>query len=804
MDPELEQENQEIQNNFLFLHFLFLSSGMLKNYLLIAFRTIIHYKVFTAINILGLSIGLACSILIYLWVKDELSFDRYHENAENIYRVYEKQYYSGGETFLVFATPEPLSKALKQDIPEIVNSTRLNLFWEKLLVRYEDKVFNETRGYAADPEALEMFTYPFIYGNPETALTEPHSIVMTRSMAEKYFGDENPVGKSVNINNKFELTVTGVMEDVPLNSHVRWEFLVPFKFMLEVWNYPPDKWSSNSFRTYIQVRPGVTKDEVEKKIVDFIHKHHETKTELFLQPLLKTHLHSIQGGGPVQFVNIFVIIAVFILFIACINFMNLSTARSSRRAREVGIRKVSGATRIKLIFQFYGESLLLTITAAIIAVILVKILIGSFNELSAKELEFRLSDPKILATLLILIFVTGIFAGSYPAQFLSSFKASDVLKGTYHAGSSFFRRLLVIIQFTISIALIICTILVFKQLQEIKIKDLGFDKNDVLYFSLREFSNYNAFKDALLKYPGIKNVTATSRVPVTLTNSSWGYSWEGKDPETEVLFQQIWADYDYTETFRMQMAMGRSFSSQYSTDTINYVINEEAARRMGMDDPVGKILYEGDRQGQIIGVVKDFNIHHLSRAIDPVIIALDPDFFGEVVIRIKPDNKDNTIRDIEKVWNDYYTGEPFEYMFLDEELEKMYRPEQQMGIIISVFSLLAIFISCLGLFGMASFMAEQRTKEIGIRKTYGSSVLNIFMLMNGRFMQWILLANLIAWPIAWFAMHKWLENYAYRTTISWWIFLSAAAASIIIAFITVTYQSLKAANTNPSETIRYE
>jgi putative ABC transport system permease protein len=777
---------------------------MLKNYLLIAFRNIIHYKTFTAINILGLSIGLACSILIYLWVKDELSFDRYHENAKNIYRVYEKQYYSGGETFLVFATPEPLSKALKQDIPEIVNSTRLNLFWEKLLVRYEDKVFNETRGYAADPEALEMFTYPFIYGNPETALTEPHSIVMTRSMAEKYFGDENPVGKILNVNNKYALTVTGVMEDVPLNSHVIWEFLVPFKFMLEVWNYPVEMWSNNTFRTYIQVRPGVTKEEVEKKIVDFLRKHHETKTELYLQPLLKTHLYSIQGGGLIQFVQIFVIVAVFILLIACINFMNLSTARSSRRAKEVGIRKVSGATRTKLIAQFYGESILLTITAAIIAIILVKILIGPFNELSAKELEFRLSDPEILAAIGLIILLTAIFAGSYPAQFLSSFKASDVIKGTYHVGSSFFRRMLVIVQFTISIALIICTIVIYKQLQEIKLKDLGFDKNNILYFTLRDFSNYNSFKGALLKYPGIENVTATSRVPVTLTNSSWGYSWEGKDPEIELLFQQIWVDFDYIETFRMKMAEGRSFSSQYATDTLNFIINEEAVKRMGITDPVSKIIYYNQNQGQIIGVVKDFNIHHLSRAIDPVILSIDPNFFNEVVVRMKPDDQDNTIKEIQKVWNDYYTGEPFEYQFLDEELNKMYRPEQQMGIIFNLFSLLAIIISCLGLFGMASFMAEQRTKEIGIRKTYGSSVLNIFVLMNGKFIKWILLSNLIAWPLAWFSMHRWLENYAYRTTISWWIFLAAAAVSIIIAFITVTYQSLSAAGTNPAETLHYE
>jgi len=777
---------------------------MLKYYFLVALRNVIRYKAFTAINILGLSIGLACSIFIYIWVKDELSFDRYHKNAENIYRVYEKQYYSGGETFLVFATPEPLSRALKQDIPEIVNATRLNLFWEKLLVRYGDKVFNETRGYAADQEALEMFTYPFINGDPAVALRDPHSIVLTKSMAEKYFGNENPLGKSLNINNKYELTITGVMEDVPMNSHVRWEFLVPFEFMLEIWDYPEGLWSSNSFRTYIQTRPGISEEEVEKKIIDFIQKHHETDIELYLQPLLKTHLHSILGGGPIQYVNIFTIIAVFILFIACINFMNLSTARSARRAKEVGIRKVSGATRTKLVAQFYGESIFLTLAGAILSIILVKLLIGPFNELSAKELEFRLSNPQIMAAICLIILVTAAFAGSYPAHFLSSFKASDVIKGTYRIGSSTFRKILVIVQFTISVALIICTMVIYKQLQTMNQMDLGFDKSNLLYFTLRDFSNYPAFKEALLKYPGIENVTATNRVPVTMTNSSWKYNWEEKEPGLEILFQQLFVDFNYTETFRMEMIDGRSFSPEYPTDTVNFILNEEAVRRMGIESPIGKILYYGDNQGQIVGIVKNFNFHHLSRAIDPVVLSLDPDYFTEVVIRIEPAGHDNTIREIEKIWNNYYSGEPFEYQFLDEELEQLYRPEQRMGIIFNVFSLLAILISCMGLFGMASFMAEQRTKEIGIRKTYGSSLFNIFMLINGRFVKWIFLANLIAWPLAWFSMNRWLESYAYRTTISWWIFPLAAAVSIIIGFITVTYQSLRAAATNPADTLRYE
>jgi putative ABC transport system permease protein len=777
---------------------------MLKYYLLVAFRNVIRYKAFTAINILGLSIGLACSILIYIWVKDELSFDRYHENAENIYRIYEKQFYSGGETFMVFATPEPLAKALKQDIPEIVHTTRLNLFWETLLVKYGEKVFNETRGYAADQEALEMFTYHFIYGDKSVALTEPHSIVLTRSMSEKYFGEENPVGKSLNVNNKYELTVTGVMEDVPRNSHVRWEFLVPFEFMLEVWQYPDNLWSSNSFRTYIQLTPGTPQEEVEKKIKNFIQKHYKTDTELYLQPLLKTHLYSIDGGGSIQYVNIFTIIAIFILFIACINFMNLATARSARRAKEVGIRKVSGATRSKLIMQFYGESVMLTLISVIVAIILVKIFIGPFNHLSAKDLEFRLFNPAILAAMGLITLITALFAGSYPAYFLSSFKASDVIKGTYHVGSSVLRKTLVITQFTISIALIISTMVIYKQTQALEQKDLGFDKHNLIYFPLRDFESYQAFKEDLLKNPGIENVTATNRIPVALTNSSWRYSWEGKDPSLEILFQQIYVDFDYLETFRMKLVEGRSFSQEFATDSANYIINEEAVRVMGISAPVGKILQYREEQGQIIGIVKNFNFHHLSRAIDPVVLKISPAYFTEVVIRIKPEDHDMTIKAIENIWTNHYNGEPFEYQFLDEELDQMYRPEQRMGVIFNLFSLLAILISCMGLFGMASFMTEQRTKEIGIRKTYGSSLLNIFLLINGSFIRLILLANLIAWPVSWFAMHKWLENYAYRTSIPWWSFVLAAIISILIGFITVTYQSLRAASTNPSDTLHYE
>jgi putative ABC transport system permease protein len=778
---------------------------MLRNYLITVLRHAFLQKVHSFINVAGLSIGLTCSILILLWVEDEFSYDRYHENARNLYRIYEKQTYSGGEEFIVFATPEPLVKALRDEIPEIVNACRLNNLWEKLLVRNGDITLYESRTYAADQSALEMFSYDFIHGEKANALTQPYSIVLTESMAARYFGDTNPVGKILEVNNQYAFTVTGVMQDIPPNSHVTWECLVPFDFIIEMWDYETGMWGSNSFRTYIQTRDGISEAEVEEKIIDMIRKHKENSTiDLYLQPLTETHLHSIWGGGPIQYVRVFLLVAIFILAIACINFMNLVTARSAKRAKEVGIRKVAGAGKRSLVLQFYGESLFMTVLAVGIALILVELLIHPFNQLVGKELVIDRLAPDNTLALIGIVLITGIFSGSYPAQFLSSFKSIDVIKGIYRSGSPLFRKILVVIQFTISIALIICTLVVYRQLDFIRTKDLGFHNENLMYITFRDFSGYIPFKQALLDLPGVHHVTATNRVPVTMTNSSWGFDWEGKDPEDEILFQQIFVDFDYTETFGMEILNGRSFSVGFPADSFNFIINEETARRMAMDDPIGKWMTVGQNRGYIVGVVKDFNFHHLTRAIDPLILEIVPEYFKEVVISLHPDALQQTLRDIEMTWEKLYPGEPFEYTFLDEEFDEMYRAESRMGKVFNYFALLAIIISCLGLFGMASFMAEQRTKEIGIRKAHGSSNLNIYLLMNRSFVAWVLAANVIAWPVSWFLMNRWLDNYAYKTNVSWWIFLLAAGISLLIAVLTVTFQAIKAAGTNPAETLRYE
>ncbi|KPK83509.1 MAG: hypothetical protein AMS27_12640 [Bacteroides sp. SM23_62_1] len=778
---------------------------MYRNYLITILRNIARQKLFSFISIFGLATGLTCFLIIFFWIRDELSYDRYHSKAENIYRVYEKQYYSGGETFVAFATPEPLAQALRETFPEIVNATRLNLLWEKLLFRYEDRIFNETRVYASDQATFDMFSFQLLAGRPENALTEPYSMIMTESMSKKYFGEDDPVGKSVVVNNEYIFTVTGVMEDVPHNSHVRWECLVPFEFMLEIWNYPKGFWGSNTFRTYIEIREGISEEEVERKIIDLIQKNYEgSTTELYLQPLLETHLYALEGSGPIQYIRIFSIVALFVLIIACINFMILSTARSTRRAKEVGIRKVVGASKNRLVIQFFGESLLFALLSLFLAILLTEILRIPFNNLSGKDLSFDFFSPEIFPFLLLLVIFTGILAGSFPAQLLSSFKAVDVLKGIYQPGSLLFRKLLIIIQFVVSIVLIICTMLIYKQLQYIRNKDIGLDKNNIIYFPLRDFSNFTPFKEALKTLPGVENVSATNRVPLSITNSSWAYDWEGKDPDLEILFQQIYVDFDYFETFKMEMLEGRTFSIAFPSDSANYILNEESVRRMGISDPVGSYLYHSNREGIVVGIVKDFNFHHLSRPIDPLILAIEPPRWEEVIIRIDPHNLDNSLEEIEKTWKVYFPGEPFEYQFLDEEYDRMYRAEERMGKIFNYFAILAIVLSCLGLFGLASFMTDLRTREIGIRKTFGSSVLNIFLIMNRPFVIWILISNLIAIPAAWYTMTRWLQDWAFKTSISWWIFLLAALISLVIAILTVTFQSIRSAHTNPAKTLRYE
>jgi len=785
---------------------------LIKNYLKIALRNIKKHTWYSFINIAGLAIGMTCCILILLWVQDELSYDRFHENASDIYRVIQDINFADHSTTWTI-TQGPLGPSLKKDFPEIINATRIT--GRGLRLTYNDRSFDEVVGMA-DPSIFEMFTFPLIKGNPATALSDPNSIVLTEEMAEKYFGDENPIGKTIQADNEYDFLVSGVLKKIPDNSHLQFDFIIPFIFGREL-NYTVDRWGNSQFRTYVQIQKGIPVQEVIQKISGYLYEKPtiEKDARLNLQPLTRIHLHSNYefdtAHGDITYVALFSLVAFFILFIACSNFMNLATARSGNRAKEVGMRKVAGAHRSSIIKQFFGESILLAFIALFFSLIIVKLLLPAFSNLAAKELSMNISGN--LSGLLMLFgiaLLTGIISGSYPAIFLSSFQPVKVLKGSLRSGQkgSVFRKILVVTQFSLTILLIICTGVVHNQLNYLRNKKLGYDKEHMIYMGMRGDmrANFDTLKNELLINSNISGVTASSNVPTygyTFSNSLW--RWEGQNPDEEILMRAVFIDYDYFKTFGMEIAEGRSYSKEFSTDTTEAIIvNEAAVKAMRMKSPLGKRLSINEQNFQIIGVVKNYNFRSLRQGIDPLILLFEPQASRVLFAKLKSDNISQTIGYIEKIREKFAPGYPSNYHFLDEALDDLYRSEERVGTIFRYFSVLAIFISCLGLFGLASFMAEQRTKEIGIRKVLGATVSNIIFLLSKEFAKWILVANIIVWPIAYYAANKWLQGFAYRTTIGLWIFILAAAMVLFIALLTVSYQSFKAATANPIDSLKYE
>ncbi len=785
---------------------------MLKNYLKIALRNIKRHKGYSLINIVGLAIGMACCILILLWVQDELSFDRFHENADDIYRVLQDINFTDHSTTWTI-TQGPLGPSLKEDFPEIIDATRITDRGFRLT--YDDKSYDERVGMA-DGSILKMFTFPLVKGDPVTALSDPLSIVLTEVMAAKYFGDEDPIGKTIKADNKWDFQVTGVMKNVPRNSHLQFDFLIPFIFGREL-NYTVDHWGNSSFRTYVQLPKGVPAQDVIQKISGYLFEKPtiEKDARLNLQPLTRIHLYSNyeydSAHGDITYVMLFSIIAFFILLIACVNFMNLATARSANRAKEIGMRKVAGAHKADIIRQFYGESILLAFIALLLATILVWLLLPAFNNLAAKELSLDISgNLSILLGLLCIAMMTGIISGSYPAFFLSTFQPVMALKRFRLSGSkgSVFRKTLVVFQFSLTILLIICTIGVYNQLDYMRNRKLGYDKEHMIYFGMRGDirEKFETVKNELLQNPNILGVTASSNVPTYgyyFSNSLW--RWEGQNPDEEILMRGVLIDLDYFKTFGMEIAEGRSFSKEFPTDTTEAImVNEEAVKVMGMESPIGKRLSLQDRNLKIIGVVKNYHFRPLRQEIEPLILLYYPSYCRVLFARLKSDEIPQTIGYIEDVWKRFAPGLPFNYNFLDEALDRLYRSEQRIGTLFRYFSILAILISCLGLLGLASFMAEQRTKEIGIRKVLGATVSNIVRLLSKEFTKWVIVANLFAWPVAYFALNKWLQTYAYKTNIALLSFILSGALALLIALVTVSYQSIKAALANPVDSLRYE
>ncbi|MDH5385210.1 MAG: ABC transporter permease [Candidatus Aminicenantes bacterium] len=792
---------------------------MFKNYLKTTFRNTTRHKGYSFINLAGLAIGIACTLLILLWVKDELSYDRFHENGKDIYRVmsYGTKYMIEG----VDATPAPLAPAVKEEVPGIVNYARFSDV-PKLVFKYGDKVFYETRGLIADPSIFEIFTFPFVHGNPKTALSEPLDIVITETMAKKYFGSENPVGKTMEIEGSLA-AVKGVIQDIPHNSHIQFDFLSSYDFIQKLTSYGMS-WGSFNFVTYLLLEANRDIQEIGKNITAIAAKNNcpqvKDGVEFRLQPLSAIHLDN-RGAfrnyievGDRKYVYVFSIIAFFVLFIACVNFMNLSTARSTTRAKEVGMRKTVGASRRQLIMQFFGESLFLTSMACVFALILVIILLPAFNQITGKLLKLDLFDIQLVLGLIIIVFLTALTAGSYPAIYLSSFKPVKVLKGVFKSEGKgqTFRRVLVVTQFSLSIALLIGTSVAYNQLHFLKHSKLGFNTENIVYIPVKENigKRYDAFKAELLNDSNILSVAAQYYLFAEEAFRSTDYYWEGKEKgqEADIILNLV--DYDFIPMLDLELVEGRNFSKEYSTDaTEAYILNEEAIKEMSMQNPVGKQFSYGKRKGTIIGVLKNAHFRSLHMNIEPHVFFFLDDVsaatqYGVVLIKINGNNTEEALDKIKGVWKKFNPLYPFEYHFLNQKYDSLYRKEQKIGTIMNAFTLFAIIISSLGLFGLASFLTEQRTREIGIRKVLGASESSIVFLLSKQFTKWVLISNIFAWPAAYFIMNEWLKSFAYRINIGIWAFMLSGMLAVGIAFITVSYQAFRAAWANPADSLRYE
>jgi len=783
---------------------------MFKNYLKVTLRNNVRQKGYSLINLAGLAIGMACCIMIMLWVQYEFSFDRFNENIDNLYFVPTHQQY-GDQKEIGSGSPPALGPALKEDFPEIVNSARLTV--ATVWLKYGDKHFQEGI-MPVDPSFLVMMSLPAVAGDTRTALSEPYSIVLTREMAEKYFGTEDPMGKTLIVDNKYNLTVTAVLENVPSNSSIRFNILVPMSFdgVLFFENYI-QTWFNCSFYTLAQLHEDADYHDVSDKIAGRIKQAlPESNLEPFLYPLKNLHLYSISGkGGHIENVRFFILIALVILLIACFNFMNLATARFSKRAKEVGLRKVIGAKKSEIIIQFLSESILFSLTALVLALVLVEIMLPVFNGLAGTSLTMNYySDPTLVLSLLGIALVTGIVAGSYPALFLSSFMPVRVLKGTLVEGKkgSWFRKILVVSQFVLSIILIIGTLVVYQQYGYMKDKNLGFDREHLVYMPMMGSfgDNFESVKSELLQNPNILNVTRATHKPTGVYWNGSGWNWEGKDAGTNPLVTFMGVGLDYLETFKIKLLQGEFYTRQLSGSAqYSVVINKTFADLMGSGSPVGKQLYHEENSYTVIGVVDDFNFKPLYQQVEPLAMEFRPQFFQWFTFaRISPEDMSGTIGYMENMWKKFNPDYPFDYHFLDDDYDVLYHSEKQLGNILRDFAILAVFVSCLGLFGLASYMAEQRTKEIGIRKVLGATVAAIVQLLSREFVIMVVVANVIAWPLAYYVINRWLEEFAYRMDISWMDFMVAGAGALVITLLTVSYQALKAALTNPVKSLRHE
>ena len=791
---------------------------MIKNYLTVAIRNIARNKTFSAINILGLAIGMACCILILLYVQDELSYDQHYENAHRIYRLAEEGHIAG-QTRRIAITSFPMGPALVQDYPIVIDAVRFYKNDEKTPVANQQNQFSERGVLFTESNVFQVFDFPLIQGDPRTALQEPHSIVLTEEMARKYFGDQDPMGQTLSVDGK-AFKITGILENHTHNTHLQFNFLVS--------SLRRSDWVDHSYYTYLLLRDAQAADELETELPNFIERHMGeqlkvlgTQFKPFLQPLTDIHLHShlefeISSNGDIRYIYLFLSIALFVLILACINFMNLSTARSATRSKEVGMRKVVGANRTQLIRQFTGESILLALVALLFATVLVELSLPAFNAFIQRELvlDYAGNWHVVLALLSVALFA-GLLSGIYPALFLSAFQPVEVLKSTLRRGlkTSSSRKTLVVFQFVISIVLIIGTVVIYHQSDYIKNKKLGFNKEQVIVIPIdRQLAKQ--YKPTISAHAAILNVSASSTVPgreiaAHLFRPSLDLA--HKDAS---LLNVMHVDHEFIQTYGIEVLEGRAFSEDIGSDRNGaFILNEAAMRHFGWTSCTNQkfenIYPEGDKlnvevQGDVIGVVRDFHYKSLHHEIEPLIIMTGGGWIDYLSIRIRSDDIATTLDFLKTQWREVVSDRPFDYFFLDDDYDKLYRTEEQIGTLFGLFSILAISVAYLGLFGLASFTAQKRIKEIGIRKVMGASVSNLVLMLSKEFAMLVGIANLIAWPIAYYAMNRWLQDFAYRIDLELWAFVLSGLLALFIALTTVSYQAWKVARTNPVDALRYE
>ncbi|MES2647229.1 MAG: ABC transporter permease [Bacteroidota bacterium] len=787
---------------------------MFRNYFKIALRNLRRNKAFSFINIFGLSIGMASAMLIFLWIQNELSYDQFHTKKERIYEAWNRAEFSG-KLQCWNTTPKILARTLEKDLPEVESAVRVD--WnQNYLISYKEKRLS-LEGSAVDSNFLQVFSFPMEKGNPTTALKDMHSIVVTKKLANKIFGSEEPMGKIVKINNGENFTVTGVLQDLPNNTRFDFEYLLPWAYKRSKGD-DDENWGNNSTRTYVLLKENASMASAQEKIKTIKQKYSkdEPKWEMFIYPMSKWRLYSSfengkeDGGGRIQFVKMFAIIAGFILLIACINFMNLSTARSEKRAKEVGIRKVVGATKSILISQFIGESIILAFLAGVVAILLVQLSLPAFGSLTDKILFIEYGSAGFWLAGLAFILFTGLLAGSYPAFFLSSFQPVKVLKGTFRKAHAAVnpRKVLVVLQFTFAITLIICTIIVKQHIDHAQNRDTGYNKNNLVYhlFTGDIEKNYDLIKNELLSSGVATAITKTSAPLTQSWSDGWGQEWEGKDPNDKTDFYRYTQDEGLGVTAGLQFVKGRDFDlKQFPTDSTAMIINESALAVMKFKDPLGKIVKDNGIEWHIVGVIKDFILTNPYEPTRPMLISGAKSWFNTMLIKFNGDRSTgDNLSKAERIFKKYNPEYPFTYQFIDEEYARKFEDEQRTATLAALFAGLTILISCLGLFGLATYMAENRIKEIGVRKVLGASVASITALMSKDFLQLVIVSLLIASPIAWYFMNKFLDNYTYRVTISWWVFIMAGILSILIALLTVSYQSIRAALANPVKSLRSE